>query len=231
MSLLTPDDLGAILLSLKVALAATLFGLPLALVVALAQARGRFAARVVLDAAVTLPLVLPPVATGYVLLLLFGRKGAIGAWLEKIGVVFAFDWTGAALAAGVMAFPLMVRPMRLAIEAIDREVDEAARTLGAGRPVRFLRVTLPLAAPGVAAGAILGFAKALGEFGATITFVAAIPGATLTLPSAIYGATQSPGAEGRAAVLCLIAAAIAVVAVAVAEMVSRWAGRTARGLE
>jgi len=189
-SALTPEDFAAVALSLKVALAATLFGLPLALAAALAQARGRFAARVVLDAAVTLPLVLPPVATGYVLLLLFGRRGAIGALLEKVGIVFAFDWTGAALAAGIMAFPLMVRPMRLAIEAIDREVDEVALTLGAGAFTRFFRVTLPLAAPGVAAGAILGFAKALGEFGATITFVAAIPGETLTLPAAIYGATQ-----------------------------------------
>jgi molybdate transport system permease protein len=228
-SALTPEDLTAVLLSLKVALAATLFGLPIALATAVAQARGRFAARVVLDALVTLPLVLPPVATGYVLLLLLGRRGALGAWLEKAGIVFAFDWTGAALAAGVMAFPLMVRPMRLAIEAIDREVDEVARTLGAGALIRFFRVTLPLAAPGVAAGAILGFAKALGEFGATITFVAAIPGETLTLPSAIYGATQSPGGEARAAVLCLVATAIAIAAVLVSDAVGRWAGRTSEG--
>jgi molybdate transport system permease protein len=228
-SALTPEDLTAVLLSLKVALAATLFGLPIALATAVAQARGRFAARVVLDALVTLPLVLPPVATGYVLLLLLGRRGAMGAWLEKAGIVLAFDWTGAALAAGVMAFPLMVRPMRLAIEAIDREVDEVARTLGAGALIRFFRVTLPLAAPGVAAGAILGFAKALGEFGATITFVAAIPGETLTLPSAIYGATQSPGGEARAAVLCLVATAIAIAAVLVSDAVGRWAGRTSEG--
>jgi len=228
-SSLTPEDLGAVLLSLKVALAATLVALPIAIAAALAQARGRFVLRVVLDAAVTLPLVLPPVATGYVLLLLFGRRGALGAWLEKAGIVFAFDWTGAALAAGVMAFPLMVRPIRLAIEAVDREVDEVARTLGAGRVTRFFRVTLPLAAPGVAGGAILGFAKALGEFGATITFVAAIPGETLTLPAAIYGATQSPGGEARAAALCLIAAMIAVAAVLVSDAVGRWAGRAARG--
>lgn len=226
---LTAEDLNAILLSLKVAGVATLFGLPFALLTALAQARGRFAARVVLDALVTLPLVLPPVATGYVLLMLFGRRGAVGAWLEQAGIVFAFDWTGAALAAGVMAFPLMVRPMRLAIEAIDREVDEVALTLGARPWTRFFRVTLPLAAPGVAAGAILGFAKALGEFGATITFVAAIPGETLTLPAAIYGATQSPGGEARAAALCMVAAALAVAAVLVSDAVSRWAVRTARG--
>lgn len=226
---LTPEDLEAILLSLRVAAVATLFGLPIALATAMAQARGRFAVRVVLDALVTLPLVLPPVATGYVLLLLFGRRGAVGAWLEQVGIVFAFDWTGAALAAGIMAFPLMVRPMRLAIEAIDREVDEVALTLGARPWTRFFRITLPLSAPGAAAGAVLGFAKALGEFGATITFVAAIPGETLTLPSAIYGATQSPGGEARAAALCVVAALLAVAAVVVSDAVSRWAGRAARG--
>ena len=229
MNHLTPDDLQALLLSLKVALAAILFGLPLAVLVALAQARGRFAARVVLDALVTLPLVLPPVATGFFLLLLLGRRGVVGAWLEKVGIVFAFDWTGAALAAGVMAFPLMVRPIRQALEAVDREVDEVARTLGAGPVTRFFRVTLPLVAPGVAGGAILGFAKALGEFGATITFVAAIPGETLTLPSAIYGATQSPGDEPRALALCLVAAVVAVLSVLLSDAVGRWAARTARG--
>ena len=229
MSALTPDDLQAVLLSLRVALAAIVVGLPIAVAVAVAQARGRFAARVVLDALVTLPLVLPPVATGFFLLLLLGRRGLVGAWLETVGIVFAFDWTGAALAAGVMAFPLMVRPIRLAIEATDREVDEVARTLGAGPLTRFFRITLPLAAPGVAAGAILGFAKAVGEFGATITFVAAIPGETLTLPSAIYAATQSPGAEARAVALCAVAAAIAVVAVLASDAVGRWAARAARG--
>ncbi|WP_374578859.1 molybdate ABC transporter permease subunit [Phenylobacterium sp.] len=229
MSALTPDDLQAVLLSLRVALAAIVVGLPIAVAVAVAQARGRFAARVVLDALVTLPLVLPPVATGFFLLLLLGRRGLVGAWLETVGIVFAFDWTGAALAAGVMAFPLMVRPIRLAIEATDREVDEVARTLGAGPLTRFFRITLPLAAPGVAAGAILGFAKAVGEFGATITFVAAIPGETLTLPSAIYAATQSPGAEARAVALCAVAAAIAVVAVLASDAAGRWAARAARG--
>jgi len=229
MALLTPDDLGAVLLSLKVAAAATAASLPVALVTALAQARGRFAVRAALDVLVTLPLVLPPVATGYGLLLLFGRRGALGAWLEKVGVVFAFDWTGAALAAAIMAFPLIVRPMRVAIEAIDREVDDVARTLGGGPVTRFLRVTLPLAAPGVAAGAVLGFAKALGEFGATITFVAAIPGETLTLPSAIYAAVQTPGSEQRAMALCALAAALAVGAVLVSEVVARFAGRASRG--
>lgn len=229
MTALTPDDLDAVLLSLRVAGVATLIGVPLALAVALLQVRARFGLRVALDILVTLPLVLPPVATGYALLLLFGKRGLVGALLAKGGVVFAFHWTGAALAAGIMAFPLMVRPMRLAIEALDPEVGEVARTLGAGAVLRFLRLTLPLAAPGIAAGAVLGFAKALGEFGATITFVAAIPGETLTLPAAIYNATQSPGAEGRAMALCLLAAAIAVGAVVVSDLVSRLAVRAARG--
>jgi molybdate transport system permease protein len=226
---LTAEDWQAILLSLKVAAVATLAALPFAFLAALALVRGRFAGRVLLDSLVTLPLVLPPVATGYVLLLLFGRRGPIGAALEKAGIVFAFDWTGAALAAAIMAFPLMVRPIRVALEAIDREVDEAATTLGAARWVRLARITLPLTFPGLAAAAILGFAKALGEFGATITFVAAIPGETLTLPSAIYGAVQTPGAELRALMLCIAAAGLAVVAVVAADAVSRLALRVARG--
>lgn len=226
---LSGEDWSAVLLSLRVALAATGCALPLAIAAAYAQARGRFPGRVLLDALITLPLVLPPVATGYFLLLVFGRRGALGAALEQAGIVLAFDWTGAALAAAVMAFPLMVRPIRVAIEAIDREVDEVAQTLGARGVARFARITLPLALPGIAAGAILGFAKALGEFGATITFVAAIPGETLTLPSAIYAATQSPGGEQRALLLCLIAAGIAVAAVLVSDAVARLAGRVARG--
>ena len=218
---LEPDDVGAILLSLKVAATATAVGLPLALLVAWALARGRFPGRALLDAVAHLPLVLPPVATGFALLILFGRHGVIGAWLAQAGIVLSFRWTGAALASVVMAFPLMVRPIRLSIEAIDREVDEAARTLGAGAAMRFFRVTVPLAAPGLAAAAVLGFAKALGEFGATITFVGAIPGETLTLPTAIYQATQVPGAEPRALTLCAISAAIAVVAVLASDLVSR----------
>ena len=221
MSLLSPEDIEAVLLSLKVAATATVLGLPIALATAYALARGRFPGRSLLDALTHLPLVLPPVATGYALLVLLGPHGVVGRPLEGLGVVFAFRWTGAALAAGIMAFPLMVRPIRLSIEAIDREVDEAARTLGAGPLVRFFRVTVPLAGPGLAAGAVLGFAKALGEFGATITFVAAIPGETLTLPTAIYQSTQTPGGEARAVVLCLIAAAIAVTAVLVSDAVSR----------
>lgn len=222
---LTAQDWAAIGLSLRVALVATVFALPLAILTALALARGRFFGRGALDALTHLPLVLPPVATGYALLILFGRNGVIGARLSEIGIVFAFDWTGAALAAGIMAFPLMVRPIRLSIEAIDRDVEEVATTLGA-RPVRrFFRVTLPLAGPGVAAGAVLGFAKALGEFGATITFVGAIPGESLTLPASIWSATQSPGAEDRALMLCLVAVAIAVIAVAASEVLTRWSRR------
>ncbi|MEO8813528.1 MAG: molybdate ABC transporter permease subunit [Caulobacteraceae bacterium] len=221
MSLLTADDLQAVLLSLKVAAVATLATFPAALAVAWALARGRFPGRALLDALTHLPLVLPPVASGYVLLVLLGHRGLLGAPLERVGVVFAFRWTGAALAAGVMAFPLLVRPMRLAIEAIDPEVEEAARTLGAAPVARFLRVTAPLAAPGIVAGLVLGFAKALGEFGATITFVAAIPGDTLTLPIAIYQATQTPGGEARAVALCAIAATIAIAAVIVSDRASR----------
>ncbi len=220
MTLFAAEDLQAIGLSLKVAAMATLFGLPIALLVAYALARGRFFGKALLDALTHLPLVLPPVATGFALLVLFGPHGPLGRVLEPLGLVFAFRWTGAALAAGIMAFPLMVRPIRLAIESIDREVDEAARTLGSGPLVRFVRVTVPLAAPGLIAGAVLGFAKALGEFGATITFVAAIPGETLTLPTAIYQATQTPGGETHAMVLCGIAALIAIAAILASNALS-----------
>jgi molybdate transport system permease protein len=218
---LGPDDLAAIGLSLKVAVVATLGGLPVAFVIAHVLARGRFVGKALLDAVVHLPLVLPPVATGFGLLMLFGRRGVVGEALGAIGVVVAFRWTGAALAAAVMAFPLMVRPMRLAVEAIDLEVEEAARTLGAGPLTRLRRITLPLAAPGVAAGAVLGLARALGEFGATITFVAAIPGETLTLPTAIYQATQDPGGERHALILCAVSAAIALGAVLAGDAISR----------
>jgi len=217
---LDPDEIQAVMLSLKVAGTATVVSLPLAVMVALVLARGRFFGRAALDAVIHLPLVLPPVATGFALLILFGHKGVLGEMLERVGVVFAFRWTGAALAAGIMAFPLMVRPIRLAIEAIDREVDEAARTLGASAVMRLFSITLPLAAPGLAGGAVLGFAKALGEFGATITFVAAIPGETLTLPTAIYQATQSPGGEARALLLCGVAAVIALGAVVASDRFS-----------
>jgi molybdate transport system permease protein len=221
MTRLGPEDLAAVALSLKVALIATIGALPVALAVAYALARWRFVGRSALDAIVHLPLVLPPVATGFALLALFGRHGPLGQILALAGVTLAFRWTGAALAAGIMAFPLMVRPMRQAMEAIDPALLEAAQTLGARPWTRFTRITLPLAAPGLTAGAVLGFAKALGEFGATITFVAAIPGETLTLPADIYQATQTPGSEGRALALCLVAAAIALGAILVSEALSR----------
>ena len=225
MTLLDPGDLAIVGLSLKVAATATAASLPLATAVAYVLARGRFPGRSLLDALTHLPLVLPPVATGYGLLLLLGHNGILGRPLESLGLVFAFRWIGAALAAGIMAFPLMVRPIRLAIEAMDPEIDEAARTLGASRLVRIFRVTLPLAGPGIAAAVILGFAKSLGEFGATITFVAAIPGETLTLPTAIYQATQSPGGEARTLVLCGIAASLAIIAVLISNLFSQRAAR------
>jgi molybdate transport system permease protein len=227
---MSPDDLFAILLSLKVALAATVGGLPLALLAAkvLATRPGvtrRGPGLALLDALVHLPLVLPPVATGYGLLLLMGRNGAIGSVLAKAGIVFAFDWTGAALASAVMAFPLMVRPIRLAIEAIEPEVIDSGATLGAGAVTSFLRLTVPLAVPGLIAGAVLGFAKALGEFGATITFAGAVPRETLTLPTAIYQAVQAPGGEAKAITLCLFSAALALAAVLAADAGGRWAAR------
>lgn len=225
MSALSPTDVSAILLSLKVSAVATAFAFPFAILAALALARGRFAGKSLFSAAVHLPLVLPPVATGYALLVLFGRNGAIGEALGKAGIVFAFDWTGAALASAVMSFPLLVGPIRVAIETIDREVEEVAMTLGARRLQRFFRVTLPLSLPGLIAGGVLGFAKALGEFGATITFVGAIPGVTLTLPSAIHRATQVPGGEPTAMWLCVIAAVLAVGAVLASDVVSKWAAR------
>lgn len=219
---LPPEAWAAAALSLRVAFWATLAGLPLALAAALALARGRFWGRPVLAAAVNLPLILPPVVTGYALLILFGRQGPLGRLLHDLfGVTVAFRWTGAALAAGVMAFPLMVRAIRLSLEAADPRLEAAAATLGAGRAAIFLLVTLPLAAPGLLAGAVLAFAKAMGEFGATITFVSNIPGETRTLASAIYVFLQTPGGEGAAAALALLSAAISVAALAGAETATR----------
>jgi len=224
--LINADDLEAVALSLRVAGVATLCGMPLAIGLAYVLARTRLPGRRALDAVITLPLVLPPVATGFGLLVLFGRQGPLGALLAKFGVVLAFHWTGAALAGAVMALPLMVRPIRQAMEAIDPDLEDAARALGAGPWDRFFRVTAPLAAPGIAAGAVLGFARALGEFGATITFAAAIPGATLTLPTDIYQATQTPGQETHALGLCGLAALIALAAAFASEAL---AGRIAPG--
>ena len=215
---LPPEAWEALALSLRVSLVATLVTMPLAVWVAHLLARGRFRGRGVLDAAVHLPLVLPPVVTGYALLLLFSRAGPLGAVLEPLGLGLAFRWTGAALAAGIMAFPLMVRPVRLAIEAVDPKLEEAAATLGLSPARIWWRVTLPLAAPGLLAGATLGFAKAFGEFGATITFVASIPGETRTLPSAIYAFLQVPDGEAGLRGMVLIAVCVAVAAV----LVSNW---------
>lgn len=227
---LTPDDWQAVRLSLRVSAIATLVSLPIGVAVALALARGRFWGREVLNMLVHLPLILPPVVTGYLLLLTFGRRGAVGAWLEQtFGIVLAFRWTGAALAAAVMAFPLMVRAIRLAIEAVDPRLEEAAATLGAARVWVFLTVTLPLILPGIVAGAILAFAKAMGEFGATITFVSSIPGETRTVPSAIYAALQVPGGEAAAGRLVLIAIVIAMVALLASEWVGRAVARRIRG--
>ncbi|HEX2134813.1 MAG TPA: molybdate ABC transporter permease subunit [Microvirga sp.] len=219
---LTPEEWIAVRLSLRVALVATLASLPVGIAVAYALARGRFPGRALLDGLVHLPLVLPPVVTGYLLLLGFGRRGPIGSALEACcGIVFSFRWTGAALAAAVMAFPLLVRAIRLSLEPVDRGLEQAAGTLGASPPVVFLTVTLPLALPGIVAGMVLTFAKALGEFGATITFVSAIPGETLTIPAAIYGYTQVPGGDAGAVRLSLVAAGVALAAVIVSEILAR----------
>lgn len=214
--------LSIILLSAKVAFAATVCSLPLAFAVAWLLARHEFRGKSLLQAIVTLPLVVPPVVTGYALLLLFGAKGAIGSFLlEWFGIVFAFRWTGAALAAAVMAFPLLVRPLRLSIEAVDRGLEEAAATLGASRLMSFLTVTLPLVMPGVLAGTVLGFAKALGEFGATITFVSNIPGETQTLSLAVYSLLQSPSGDTEALRLIIASIVIAIAAVVVSEWLAR----------
>ncbi|MFZ9677063.1 MAG: molybdate ABC transporter permease subunit [Quisquiliibacterium sp.] len=226
MSWLAPDEWQAIQLSLKVALWATVGSLPAGVMIAWLLARKRFPGMLLLNSLVHLPLVMPPVVTGYLLLLAFGRRGPIGAWLEEqFGIVFAFRWTGAALACAVMGFPLMVRAIRLAIEAVDPRLEQAAATLGASPAWVFLTVTLPLALPGIIAGAVLCFAKALGEFGATITFVSNIPGETQTIPSAIYAYTQSPSGDAGAIRLTLIAIAISLLALAISEMLARRVGR------
>ncbi|WGH78886.1 molybdate ABC transporter permease subunit [Jannaschia ovalis] len=215
---LPPEAWEALALSLRVSTVAVLASLPVAIWVAHLLARGRFPGKGLLDALVHLPLVLPPVVTGYALLVLFSRGGPIGGVLEPLGLGLAFRWTGAALAAAIMAFPLVVRAIRLAFEAVDPKLEEAAATLGASPARVFLTVTLPLAAPGLLAGVTLGFAKAFGEFGATITFVASIPGETRTLPSAIYAFLQVPGGEAGLHGLVAVAVAVAVGAV----LVSNW---------
>ncbi|KQZ60344.1 MULTISPECIES: molybdate ABC transporter permease subunit [unclassified Lysobacter] len=214
----SPAELTAIALSLKVATVAVLASLPLGVAMGWLLARKRFPGKLLLDALLHLPLVLPPVVTGYVLLILFGSQGPIGRFLSDwFGVSFAFRWTGAALACAIMGFPLMVRAIRLSIEAVDRRLEQAAATLGANPWRVFFGMTLPLALPGVIAGAVLGFAKALGEFGATITFVSNIPGETQTLSSAIYGLLQVPGAESGLWRLTVVAVAISFGAVLLSE--------------
>lgn len=227
---LTPDEWRAVALSLRVSVVAVAVSLPLGVFIAYALARWDFWGKQLLNGLVHLPLILPPVVTGYLLLLTFGRKGYVGAILDDwFGIVFAFRWTGAALAAGVMAFPLMVRAIRLAIEAVDPKLEQAAGTLGAARPWVFLTVTLPLILPGIIAGTILAFAKAMGEFGATITFVSNIPGQTQTLPSAIYSFMQVPGGEAPAARLVAIAVLIAMTALLLSEWISRAVARRIAG--
>lgn len=228
--MLSPLEIEVIALSLRVAFWAVLFSLPLAIAAAWILARTTFPGKVIVDGALHLPLVVPPVVVGFTLLVLFGRQGAIGAFLyETVGISFAFDWKGAALAAGVMAFPLMVRAIRLSIEAIDQRLETAARTLGAS-PLRvFATITLPLALPGILAGTVLAFARSLGEFGATITFVSNIPGETRTLPLAIFSLTQTPGAQDAILRLVLISIAIALAALILSEMLSRRVTARIRG--
>lgn len=219
---LSPESWSAVGLSLRVSLVATLVGLPFAIWIAHLLARRDFWGKQLLNGLVHLPLVLPPVVTGYLLLITFGRRAPVGQFLENtFGLVLAFRWTGAALAAAVMAFPLMVRAIRLAIEAVDPKLEEAAATLGAGRWFIFVNVTLPLIMPGVIAGAVLGFAKAMGEFGATITFVSNIPGQTQTVPSAIYAALQVPGQEGDVAKLVGLSVVLAMGALLASEWLAR----------
>ena len=227
---LGPAEWQAVRLSLRVSFWATLASLPLGILVAYALARWEFPGKQVLNGLVHLPLILPPVVTGYLLLITFGRRGTVGQFLEQwFGIVLSFRWTGVAVAAGIMAFPLMVRAIRLAIEAVDPRLEAAAATLGASRPWVFATVTLPLILPGIIAGSILAFAKAIGEFGATITFVSNIPGQTQTIPSAIYAFLQVPGGQDAATRLVIVAIVIAMAALLLSEFVSRRVARVVAG--
>ena len=228
--LLTPDEWSAVLLSVKVSLWATLLSLPFGIVAAWALSRRRFVGWQLMNALIHLPLVLPPVVTGYLLLLTFGRNGFAGRFLEQtFGLVLAFRWTGAVLAAAVMAFPLMVRAIRLGFDSVDRNLEQAAATLGAGPFMVFLTVTLPLILPGLIAGSVLAFAKAVGEFGATITFVANIPGETQTLPTAIFALLQVPGQDAPALRLVVVSLVIAMGALIASELLARAAQRRIEG--
>jgi molybdate transport system permease protein len=227
---ISPSEWTAILLSLHIALVATVVALPFGIAVAYLLARKEFWGKTILDGIVHLPLVLPPVVTGYLLLLAFGRRGPLGIFFaDTFGIVFAFRWTGAALASGIMGFPLMVRAIRLSIEAIDQRLEGAAATLGANRAMTFATVTLPLALPGIIAGMTLCFAKALGEFGATITFVSNIPGETQTLSAAIYTLTQVPAGDAAALRLVIVAVILSMIALVASEWLARIANARLRG--
>ncbi len=227
---LSPQDWVAVQLSLRVAAVATVVALPFGIAIAYVLARKSFWGKSLLDAIVHLPLVLPPVVTGYLLLIALGRRAPVGAWLaDHLGIVFSFRWTGAALACGVMAFPLVVRPIRLSIEAIDARLEDAAATLGANGFWKLFTVTLPLALPGIIAGAMLGFAKALGEFGATITFVSNIPGETQTISAAIYTLTQVPDGDRAAMQLVIVAIIISFAALIASEWFARRAAARLHG--
>lgn len=227
---LSPDEWTAVALSLRVAVVATLVALPFGIAIAYVLARKDFWGKALVDALVLLPLVLPPVVTGYLLLITFGRKAPLGAWLaDNFGIVFSFRWTGAALACGVMAFPLMVRAIRLSIEAVDRKLEQAAATLGARPAFVFFTITLPLTLPGIIAGMMLAFARALGEFGATITFVSNIPGETQTISAAIYTLTQVPGGDAAAMRLVVVSIVISLGALMAAEWFARRAAKRLHG--
>ena len=227
---LGPDDWTAVFLSLRIAIVALLGSLPFGILVAYALARWHFPGKTLVTALIYLPLVLPPVVTGYMLLIGFGRRGVFGQVLADLGIVLSFRWTGAALACAIMGFPLMVRAMRLSFEAIDPNLEKAASTLGANPVVRFLLVSLPLAFPGIVVGATLSFARALGEFGATITFVSNIPGETQTISALIYTYTQVPGGDASALHLTLVSLLIAAVAIVASEIIqARGEKRLARG--
>lgn len=227
---LSPEELAAVRLSLRVAFWAVTASLPFGIALAVILARGRFWGKTLLEVLVYLPLVLPPVVTGYALLLVFGRRGVLGSFLaDRLGIVLAFRWTGAAVACAIMGFPLLVRAIRLSVEAVDRRLEEAAGTLGANPLWVFVTVTLPLTLPGILAGAVLAFARSLGEFGATITFVSNIPGETQTLPTAIYTFLQVPGGESRALRLSAIAVVVSVLALLFAEVLGRRIARRVEG--
>ncbi len=227
---LSDEERSALWLSLQVSAWAVGASLPPALLCALLMARVRFVGKSIFEGLIYLPLVLPPVVTGYLLLILLGRRGYIGSWLyDTFGILFAFRWTGAAIASAIMGFPLMVRAIRLSLESVDRRIETAARTLGAGRWRVFFTITLPLTLPGIVAGSVLSFGRSLGEFGATITFVSNIPGETRTLPLAIYTLTQVPGGDEAALRLIVISIALSLATLIASELLVRRATERLHG--